>query len=126
MGYVLRVEQDSSIFVNRFVNNSFYRRISPTSFYALQVRAPCRAGKAEIHEASLTFMIADRADQGGERLASHGDDGAVASEPGPLLHCTGGRLRREQRHVLRGFAHGQPPHTGQLPALGAALRELAD
>jgi len=32
-------DEESQIFVNKFVNNSFYRRISPTSFYALQTKA---------------------------------------------------------------------------------------
>merc|ERR1712032_409916 len=33
-------DEQSQIYVNKFTNNSFYRRISPTSFYALQTNAP--------------------------------------------------------------------------------------
>jgi hypothetical protein len=33
-------DEESQIYVNKFVNGSFYRRISPTSFYALQTSAP--------------------------------------------------------------------------------------
>ena len=32
-------DEQGQIFTNKFVNNSFYRRISPTSFYALQTKA---------------------------------------------------------------------------------------
>ena len=32
-------DEQGQIFTNKFVNNSFYRRISPTSFYALQTLA---------------------------------------------------------------------------------------
>ena len=33
-------DEQGQIFTNKFVNNSFYRRISPTSFYALQTSGP--------------------------------------------------------------------------------------
>jgi len=33
-------DAESEIYVNKFVNNTFYRRISPTSFYALQTSGP--------------------------------------------------------------------------------------
>jgi len=33
-------DNESQIYANKFINNSFYRRISPTSFYALQTKGP--------------------------------------------------------------------------------------
>ena len=39
-------DNTSNIFVNKFVNDSFYRRISPTSFYALQTKAATDAQAA--------------------------------------------------------------------------------
>ena len=32
-------DEEAQIYANKFVNNTFYRRISPTSFYALQTSA---------------------------------------------------------------------------------------
>ena len=33
-------DEQGGIFTNKFPNGTFYRRISPTSFYALQTKAP--------------------------------------------------------------------------------------
>jgi hypothetical protein len=43
-------DADSGNFVNKFVNGSFYRRITPTSFYALQAHAASDAQAATMAE----------------------------------------------------------------------------
>ena len=51
-------DEQGGIFTNKFPNGTFYRRISPTSFYALQTKAPSDSQASAM--ASAWLMNASR------------------------------------------------------------------